>query len=239
MNVKEQLRVAELVEAKKVRYDIINQKAIDGVAESRIFKDNENEVKEMLEEVKKLKIVEKGKSLEEQKKDLGKVTMYTNWIKDWEKWGKAYQESFTKPLYQGQKKIIANIKPFFENLNDAKRDLEGKVFQFHREENKRLEEIKRKEEAKIESGYQKQETAEKKIETAEVNAVGKNMETNGGAKNSIRTGIDIEVINIDIVPKELLLIQVDRVKAIRLLRENPELEIKGIKKVETMQLVRR
>ena len=219
---------------------ILYKQLADGITKSKLFKDKLNKAREMMDEALKVKVVEKGKSIEDQKKDLDVSIKYVKKIKSEEKWMEAYFGSYTRPFFQMYKEIKAISVPYLGNINDAKREMEDRGIQFHREENKRLEEIRRKEEEKVETGYQKQETAENKIEAAVFNAVGKSVETNDKEKMTYRKEIDYEMIDIDIVPEEFLRPREEHsVKVKQYLRENPELEIKGIKRVERIRYVSR
>ena len=138
-------------------------------------------------------------------KDLNSITELIKNIKNLGKFIKAEKEKYTKPAQEIINNARAKYLPYEKACAEAERELKGKAGTYMQEQ----EEIRLEKERKIlEDKRLKEETAEKKIE--ELEPVKKTVETDSGAKMTMRTIKTVEIVDREKIPHEYWV--VDEVK---------------------------
>lgn len=131
--------------------------------------------------------------------DLKVVAGHIGNVKKMKKYVEQERDKYIKPA----KEIIQTAKdkydPYVKACEEAEKILKGKAEAFMLAENKKIEEAKAKEIAKVESGYQKPETAVKKLENI---GEAKKKVDGGDSTLSMKMVKDYRIIDEKKIPEE-------------------------------------
>lgn len=169
------------------------------------------------------------------KEDLQVVATNIAKVKESKKRVTAERDKYIAPA----KEIIAHAKALFDPLIDMCDEVEsvlkGKAEEYMLAEEKRIEDAKAKEIGKVESGYQKPETAVKKME--QIGDADKKVETEGSTL-TLKKVKDIEIVDEQAIPdeyykpRELDMVKIKKVALAGVV-------IPGVKVVEKSQMASR
>lgn len=133
------------------------------------------------------------------KDDLSLVATNISNVKKMRKFVEQERDKYIKPA----KDIIENAKtafgPYLEVCDDVEKILKDKAQVFMIEDKKREDEAKAKEVAKVESGYQKPETAVKKIE--QIEKADTKVKTDAGTL-SMKMVKEVVIVDQSLIPEE-------------------------------------
>lgn len=124
--------------------------------------------------------------------------------------GKLIEEKmdfYAKPHYNEYKRIRDAFKPYLDMLGEKEKSLKALMLEFHKAEQKRLDE----EQKKLEEEALKNAKAGEAVEVAVVNDI-KTREAIHG-KSTVRQVKKWRVVNLSLVPREYLMVDDAKVKA--------------------------
>ena len=116
-----------------------------------------------------------------------------------------FRKETKKPFLDGGKKVDEILNPVLADIKEIGSDVSQKIIKFSEEEDKRIEAQQEKEEKKVDTGYQGEALAEKKIENLENDKIGSKVGGETGAKGSIVETIDFNVTKLDKIPDEFII----------------------------------
>ena len=185
-------------------------------------------------------IISQRVAMEKKMKDLTVTTVedrqeadeFLRKVRTFRKAVESAEKKILEPIKVIEKEVKGYFKPVVEQCKEYEGDISQAMIVQYQKEQEELAKLKAKEEAKVESGYQKAETAVDKIEEKEKDMVGKKLE---GSSSTIVEKADCEVKDITKVPEEWLLPRaIDKTKVLAAFKADENLVIPGIERTVSM-----
>ena len=208
-------------EIQNTNFGIAVSKVESEIVSNERFNELKGKVSEAKKELGKLKISSR-EEMENGNELVARVKTFGKRLEDFRKIAK-------KPFLDGGKKVDEILKPILNDIVEITTNVSQKIIKFSEEEDKRIAEQQEKEEKKVDSGYQGEELAEKKVQDLENKKIEGKVAGDTGVKGSVVETVDFDVTDMSKIPDEFI-VKSPNGQAIReFFRANKDGKIPGVK----------